>query len=154
MSRRVVVIGIGNEFRRDDGIGPAVAAELADRPGMRVRVCQEEPAALLDAWDGAALAVVIDAADGGEPGRVRTCSLDDFAQAAPVSSHDLGLRQSYELGRALGRAPESVAVVTVDVADTGHGRGLSPPVAAALPEAVRAVLIALEQSQESAHQHP
>lgn len=32
------VIGIGNELRRDDGIGPAVAAEIQHRdiPGVRV----------------------------------------------------------------------------------------------------------------------
>ncbi len=150
-----VVIGIGNPFRRDDGIGPAVAAGLAahDLPGTRVLTCAAEPAALLDAWEGAALAVLIDAAAGGQPGRVRTSSLEDLAEAAPVSSHDLGLRQAYDLGRALGRAPESVVVVTVDVADTGHGQGLSPAVRAALPEALSAVLALVgEQADESAHQ--
>ena len=28
MTSRVVVIGVGNEFRHDDGIGPAVVARL------------------------------------------------------------------------------------------------------------------------------
>ncbi len=152
-----VVIGIGNPLRRDDGIGPAVAAGLAahDLPGTRVLTCPAEPTALLDAWEGAALAVLIDAVAGDRPGRVRTCSLADLAEAAPVSSHDLGLRQAYELGRALGRAPASVVVVTVDVADTGYGQGLSPAVAAALPEAMRAVVALLgEQADESAHQKP
>ena len=152
-----VVIGIGNPFRRDDGIGPAVAADLASHnlPGIRVLTCAAEPAALLDAWEGSALAVLIDAAAGEQPGRVQTCSLQDLAEATPVSSHDLGLRQAYELGRALGRAPESVVVVTVDVADTGHGQGLSPAVAAALPAAVRAVVAILgDQADESAHQKP
>ena len=152
-----VVIGIGNPLRRDDGIGPAVAAGLAahDLPGTRVLTCPAEPTALLDAWEGAALAVLIDAVAGDRPGRVRTCSLADLAEAAPVSSHDLGLRQAYELGRALGRAPASVVVVTVDIADIGHGQGLSPAVAAALPEAMRAVVALLgEQADESAHQKP
>ncbi len=152
-----VVIGIGNPLRRDDGIGPAVAAGLAghDLPGTRVLTCAAEPTALLDAWEGAALAVLIDAVAGDRPGRVRTCSLVDLAEAAPVSSHDLGLRQAYELGRVLGRAPESVIVVTVDVADTGHGQGLSPAVAAALPDAVCAVVALLgQQADESTHQNP
>lgn len=155
-----VVIGIGNSFRRDDGVGPAVAAELIarDPAGVRVITCAAEPAALLDAWDGAALAVLVDAvlvdaAAGDEPGRVRRCSLDDLVDAAPVSSHDLSVRQAYELSRVLGRAPRSVVVVTVDVADISHGRGLSPAVHAALPDAVRAVLaVVLEQADEAAHQ--
>lgn len=157
-----VVIGIGNPLRRDDGIGPAVAAALAahDLCGIPVLTCAAEPTALLDAWEGAALAVLVDAvlvdaAAGDQPGRVRTCSLADLVEAAPVSSHDLGVRQAYELGRALGRAPESVVVVTIDVADTGHGQGLSPAVAAALPEALRAVCAVIgEQADESAHQKP
>lgn len=133
-----VVIGIGNAFRRDDGIGPAVAAQLAIR-GIPAVTCPAEPTAILDAWDDAALAVVVDAADGGVPGRIRQCTVDDLADSAPVSSHDLGLRQTYELGLMLGRAPGSLVIVTVDTADTGHGVGLSPAVAAALPGAVRLV---------------
>lgn len=151
-----VVIGLGNSFRRDDGIGPAVAAAVDARgmPGVHV-VCAADTTAILDAWAGARLAVVVDAVIGGTPGQVRQCALDDLAEDAPVSSHELGLRQTYELGRALGRAPRSVVVVTVDADDTGHGERLSPAVAAALPEAVGAVLrILVEQGQEAAHQQP
>ena len=102
-----VVIGIGNELRRDDGVGPAVAAELdaAGLPGVRVRTCAAEPAALLDAWAGAGRTVLVDAAAGNEPGRVRVGTLSDFVGHSAVSSHDMDLRQAYELGRALGRQP-------------------------------------------------
>jgi hydrogenase maturation protease len=46
MSDDVVVIGIGNDFRRDDGVGLAVAEELAKRnlPGVRVVTAIGEPA--------------------------------------------------------------------------------------------------------------
>lgn len=148
------VIGIGNSFRRDDGVGPAVVTALdGDCAGVRVLTCAAEPAAILDACDGAALAVLVDAAVGTRPGRVSVCGLDDLAPSRPVSSHELSLHQTFELGRALGRAPRSVVVVSVGVADTGHGRGLSPSVFAALPEAVRVVRAVLaEQIEESADQ--
>ena len=147
-----VVIGIGNAFRRDDGIGPAVAAQLAAR-GVSAVTCPAEPTAILDAWAGSALAVLVDAAGGGVPGRIRQCTIEDLADAAPVSSHDLGLRKTYELGLMLGRAPGALVVVTVDVADTGHGVGLSPAVADALPGAVRLVEGILgRQSEKSADQ--
>ena len=70
---RAVVVGIGNPHRRDDGVGPAVAARVAARrlPGVRVIDCAAEPAALLEAWAGAPLAVLVDAVSGGVPGRVR-----------------------------------------------------------------------------------
>lgn len=153
---RAVVIGLGNTFRRDDGVGPAVAAAVEGMglAGVRV-VCPGESAGIIDAWDGAALAVVVDAAAGGTPGRVRQCDLDALAGETPVSSHELSLRQTHDLARVLDRAPGRVVVVSVDVADTGYGMGLSAAVAAALPDAVRVVERVLgEQVQETRHQQP
>ena len=70
-----VVIGIGNNFRRDDGVGLAVAEEVAKRgmPGVRVVTAIAEPSAILDAWSNTRLAVVVDAAmgEGLSPGRIR-----------------------------------------------------------------------------------
>ena len=70
-----VVIGIGNTYRRDDGVGLAVADELAKRdlPGVRMVTAIGEPGAILEAWSGVALAVVVDAAleEGSTPGRIR-----------------------------------------------------------------------------------
>lgn len=152
-----VVIGIGNPYRRDDGIGPAVAAAVGNLalPGVRVLACAGEMTQILDGWAGVATAVVVDATAGGTPGRVRRCGLDDFVDGTPFSSHELSLRTTYELACALGRAPDSVVVVTVDVADTDHGEGLSPAVAAALPHAVDAVLgVLVEQAHEAGHQKP
>ncbi len=150
-----VVIGLGNTFRRDDGVGPAVVAavDAMQLPGVRV-ACAAEMTVLLDAWDSAALAVVVDAAVGATPGSVRRCELAELGGETPVSSHGFSLTQTYELARALGRAPVRLVVVSVGVADTGHGAGLSPAVEAALPEAARVVRWAVEQAEETGHQQP
>lgn len=153
MIRDAVVIGIGNPDRRDDGVGPAVAEAVRGTPGIDVLTCPAEPTAMLDAWDGRPLAVLVDAAAGGTPGQVRAGGLDEVSAASTnaVSSHDLNLGQTYELARVLDRAPQAVVVVTVDIGDTrdtGHGEGLSPAVAAALPEAVRVVRRVLAQHAE------
>ena len=49
-----VVIGVGNEFRRDDGAGPAVVARLrAHVPDdVCLLVSDGEPAGLIEAWAG------------------------------------------------------------------------------------------------------
>lgn len=153
MTGAAVVIGVGNTFRRDDGVGPAVADRIASLglPGVRVLNCAAEPTAILDAWHGMTRAVLVDAVDAGadgHPGRVRTCTFDEVAESTSLSSHDLNLRQTYELGRALDRVPDSVTVVSIDIADAGHGSGLSPAVQTALPEAVRAVLAVLGGERE------
>ena len=58
-----VVIAIGNEFRRDDGAGPAVLRQLRDLvpSGVDLVLSDGEPARLVEAWTGAALAIVVDA---------------------------------------------------------------------------------------------
>lgn len=156
----MVVIGVGNTHRRDDGVGPAVAAAVAaDCPaGVRVVTCVVEPTAILDAWDGADLAVVIDAAGGDDamPGRVRRAAIEEVAGSSALTSHDLNLVQTYELARVLDRAPRRVVVVSVDAADLGHGDGLSPAVAQAIPRAVAVVRAELagHPVQEALHQSP
>lgn len=157
MKSGAVVIGVGNTFRRDDGIGPAVAAAIARRrpPGVTVLSCAGEMTQIMDAWADARVAVVVDAATGGEPGEVRRCGLDDFVDATPYSSHELSLRTTFDLAQALDRAPAAVVVVTVGVTDTGHGEGLTPPVADALDRAADVVLgILVEHGQEAADQQP
>lgn len=138
---RVVVIGVGNEFRRDDGVGPAVVArmrELQAGPvlpaGIRMTVCDGDPGRLIDLWEGTRLAVVIDAArvSPGQPGRVHRVDLDGPArrlQPATASTHGLGLGEAIELARALGRMPGRLVVYAVEGADRSIGCGLTPVVA-------------------------
>ncbi len=135
-----VVIGLGNRYRRDDGVGVVAADELnrLALPGVRVVTDIVEPMSLLEAWSGAGLAVVIDAAVGAPaaPGRVRRCGLSDVATCDGLSSHGFDLVRTHALGEALGRAPGDLALLTVEVADTGHGTGLTPGVERAVPELV------------------
>jgi hydrogenase maturation protease len=71
------------------------------------------------------------------PGRVRRCNLRDAVAAAEgFSSHGVDIGRSYPLGRALGRVPDALVMFTIEVADTGHGIGLTPQVAGAVPEVV------------------
>lgn len=135
---RVVVVGLGNRYRRDDGVGVAVAAAVRGLAWPNVVVTSDiaEPTALLEAWTGAGLAVIIDAAVAApaNPGRIHRYPLDEVPrQADGLSSHGIDVGGTHALARALGRAPGSVVVIAVEAADTGDGEGLSPPVARAAP---------------------
>jgi len=133
---RVVVIGVGNAYRRDDGAGLALAGRLVRSPGVEVVRCEDEPTRLLEAWAGADLALVVDAvSSGAEPGTVHR--LDASCRPLPAavfrgSTHALGLGEAIELARALGRLPGRLLVYGVEGADFGTGEGLSPAVTAAL----------------------
>jgi hydrogenase maturation protease len=145
MTARAVVVGIGNEDRGDDGVGPAVARALSDRdvPGLRV-VTSAEPLDLLDDDLAADVLVVVDAACSGRvPGTVLV--LDARREPLPVwagagGTHAFGLAAVVELLAALGRLPERLLLVAVEAHAFDPGAALSPPVRAAVPAAADAVL--------------
>jgi hydrogenase maturation protease len=143
-----VVIGIGNPFRRDDGIGPEVAAHILEQrlPGVHVIISDGEPAGLLEAWEGADLAVVVDAIQRvpASPGSIHRLTVSQMeAGGTAASSHGLGVPEAIRLGRALERLPRQIVILAVEGADTGPGTGLSNAVAAAVPQAVAAVMTEL-----------
>ena len=142
-----VVIGIGNEFRRDDGAGPAVIGRLrAAAPKARLVVSDGDPAGLIEEWSAASLAIVIDAvradpARPPDPGRTLLLEAGQaIGDARTVSSHGLGLRAALDLAEALGRLPGRLIVHGIEVAECGYGAGLSPAVAAGVERVSSAVL--------------
>jgi hydrogenase maturation protease len=143
------VIGIGNEFRRDDGAGPAVIAQLRGRVpvGVHLVITDGEPTRLIDAWTGAALAVVVDAvrvfgSQPPRPGRVHRFVLDRPGPGTgrPASSHGFGLDDAIALALALDRMPGRLIVHAIEAADLSQGTGLTPAVAAAVGIAAAAIL--------------
>jgi hydrogenase maturation protease len=141
---RAVLIGVGNSYRRDDGIGPAIVAAIAESqpPGVRLTVSAGEPSELLDAWSGVPLAVVVDAVlcDPPAPGQIHRSTVNQAAPGtASASTHGLGIPDAVRLAEALDRTPHQLVVFAVEAADVGFGLGLSPAVAASLPELTRAV---------------
>jgi len=152
--RRVVVVGMGSEYRRDDGAGQAVVDEVvASRQDIPPVGPIAEPLDLLGLWDGADLAIVIDAVhSGAEPGTVQLIELDEAANGRPdggppgtTSTHGIGLAGVLRLARAVGSAPQRVVVVGIEGDDFGHGTGLTPAVGRAVPHAARHVIKLIEE---------
>lgn len=149
---KVVIISLGNRFRGDDGIGPVVADRMktnaARHPDGTIAGCTlaegtGDAMALVSAWEGAALAVVIDAAvSGTAPGTVRRMEAGTEAlpkDLARCSSHGLGLSEAVELGKALERLPGRLVIFAVEAATFEQGAAMSQEVAAAADEVVRNV---------------
>jgi len=137
-----IVIGVGNPYRRDDAVGLLVADFVARRGGHAVQ-CDGEPAGLLLAWEGADLAVVVDAVvcEPSTPGRVHRTTVEELPSAhGGTSSHGLGIPDAVALATAVGRMPRQLVVYAVEAADVDLGVGLSEQVALALPTLVDQVL--------------
>jgi hydrogenase maturation protease len=153
---KVVVAGLGSAYRGDDAVGPLVAALAVAQTRAAVDIGPvEDPMDLLTSWDGADLAVVVDAVRaGGRIGRVSSIELDDagaaMARGPSTSTHGIGLAGVLRLARAVGRSPRRVVLVAVEGEDFSLGQGLSVAVAAAVPDAVRRVVELIEEVGECA----
>ena len=120
----VLVIGYGNTLRGDDGIGPAVAAEVAalGLPGVRVVVAHQLTPELAADLADVRLAVFVDAAVGGPP---VTADRLDPAAAPGAMTHAADPRGLLALcALAYGRCPEAW-LVTAAGADFDLRDGLS-----------------------------
>jgi hydrogenase maturation protease len=149
--RRRALIGIGNPWRRDDGVGVAVvqAVEATLPPDVEVAAVTGDLTRALSVWADGDPAVVVDGVrSGAPPGTISRLEADDLVAAGPAggglsSSHALGLADALAIGRAVGAVPRRLVVLNVEVAATAHGDQLSPAVAAAVPKVasqVRALL--------------
>lgn len=153
-----VVIALGARHRGDDGIGAMVAAALRERraPCRIVESC-DDSLALLNAWDGMALAIVVDAAvSGATPGTVHR--LDDtqapaVKDLARCSSHGLGLAEAMQLGRVLGRLPARLVVFAVEAKSFDIGAGVSPELAAKVPAVAREIALELAAFERHRRTH-
>jgi hydrogenase maturation protease len=150
---RTVVIGVGNPLRGDDAAGVAVAELLRPRvpDGVEVVSCNEEPSRLMEAWDGAESVVLVDTVSSGEPpGTLHRFDAGEEAVPARTfrsSTHAIGITETIELARALGRLPRRVRLYGIEAAGFTTGAELTPAVESAVAFLVKDVLHDLEEKR-------
>lgn len=137
----VVIIGIGNTLRRDDGIGPLTldAIRRDPLPGCDIVELDGEATRVIETWRDRNVAIVVDAVCTGAPaGTMHDLTADDIKHAGitttATSSHFAGLAEALALGRSLDRLPRKLRVLGIEPGDLKRGFGLSPPVAAMIDE--------------------
>jgi hydrogenase maturation protease len=150
---RTVVIGVGNPLRGDDAAGVAVAERLRPRvpDGVEVVACNEEPSRLMEAWEGADRVVLVDTvSSGAPPGTLHRFEAGEEAVPARTfrsSTHAIGIADTIELARALGRLPHRVRVYGIEAGGFTTGAGLTPAVESAVAFLVKDVLTDLEEER-------
>ena len=71
--QKVLVVGIGSEYRNDDSVGLVVAREIHEKlfPSVTVKEESGEGAALMEAWQGYETVILVDAiSSGAKPGTI------------------------------------------------------------------------------------
>lgn len=146
MTSPILVIGIGNEYRHDDGVGLVVARELRAKnlPNILVSESSGDGAALMEAWEAAQSVVLIDAASSGAaPGGIYR--FDASTQSIPTSfsfhsTHAFGVVEAIGLARALDQLPPRLLVYAIEGKNFTAGTGLSPQVVEAVQKVVEQVI--------------
>jgi hydrogenase maturation protease len=150
---RTVVIGVGNALRGDDAAGMLVAEQLRPRvpEGVEVVCCNEEPSRLMETWDGAESVLLIDTvASGSRPGTLHRFDAGEDAVPARTfrsSTHAIGVADTIELARALGRLPRRVRIYGIEAGGFETGAELTPAVESAVAFLVKDLLRDLEEER-------
>jgi hydrogenase maturation protease len=146
MNEKTVVIGLGNLYMRDDGVGIRVAQDLKKKElgeNVSVQEFPEMDLTVIEKLHGASTVIVVDAVRGGkEPGTVSKFAFvprrDDLTELP--SLHSLELSDVLDLASSTGILTCPVVIVGVEPKDDSLGNGLSPEVEAAVPKAIEAVI--------------
>jgi hydrogenase maturation protease len=140
------IIGVGQQWAGDDGVGLAVIRRVRELQGSFDLVEVDEPTRLVDLLtDGVDKVVMVDALHDAPAGRVL---MVDSRRGDPrarhlLSTHGVGVMEAIELARIAhpDRVARRIFIVGVTIAQTSRtGEGLSPAVKAAVPEAAEKVL--------------
>lgn len=155
----LLVAGLGNRLRGDDGVGPWVASELLSRlgtntPGVRIWAECQEPLRLLELWTAPTTVLLIDAVRSGTPPGTLLCvRLPTRRRPAPKhwgrsqteigvrgSSHALGLAAAIALGQTLRQMPAQLLVYGIQIGSDAPGPSLTPAVQRAAQRLVEMLL--------------
>jgi hydrogenase maturation protease len=142
------LVGYGNPLRSDDGVGPVVARQFLDAvealmgeaaKEVRVIAVPQLVPELAEAFSEAERVVLVDASRGEAPGVIRVRRVEPSAATGEpmIHAYDPSTLSAWA-AKLYGRAPE-MHVVAVGAETFAFGEGLSPDVAAAVPEILSTV---------------
>jgi hydrogenase maturation protease len=138
---RRLAIGVGNDFRGDDGAGLSVIRRIRDNPPPGAVTYEEngDGTRLIDSWEAFEDVVIVDAASSGKPpGTVfRFDALSDSIPEGLLrgcSTHTMGTGAVIELARTLNRLPSRLTVYGIEGRTFAIGAVMSPEVLKAIDD--------------------
>lgn len=134
MKMKTLLIGIGNEYRRDDAVGLIIARRVQEKAlkTITVREASGEGAALMEAWKEAQTVILVDAVcSGAEAGTIHRIEAREQPLPAKFfhySTHAFSVAEAIELARVLNQLPPRLIVYGIEGKNFAAGVGLSPEV--------------------------
>ncbi len=150
--RRILICGVGNKLKRDDGLGPFVIEQLEDTPmpeGVDVADYGISGFKCALKLEGYNKVIFVDAISlpGFEPGRLHRLKINkDKLMKSPrlsdfsLSMHETDLERIMATAAVLNIYPDEVVIIGCEPSDTAVGLGLTKPVEAAVPKIIELIL--------------
>lgn len=139
MAKRCLLLALGNDILKDDGVGLAAARVLRSEFKETVDIVEAPGTglALLELLSGYDRALLLDAIFTGSapPGTVLEFWREDFQKAAAPSAQYVGLPEVLRQAESLGlEFPRELRILAVEVENPFESRGtMSPATRGALP---------------------
>ncbi|MBT5868594.1 MAG: hydrogenase maturation protease [Nitrospinaceae bacterium] len=129
-----LIIGVGNVYRNDDGVGILIVRKLKNRVSDYSHVKEQsgEGTSLMDAWSGYGRVCIVDAVSSGSPAGI-IHRMDVSSESIPAnffscSTHSFGVAEAIELARTLGQLPSQLQLYGIEGGDFQPGEFLSAEV--------------------------
>jgi len=150
----ILIAGIGNIYRRDDGVGILVARAIKDRintntkSGINVDIVEmNDPSLLIDILQSYDKAIIIDAVMGNSMDRIGTIHtlsyrdiIDNSGDEIVTSTHTIDLRELVMLIGMIYNDDKDLILIGIEGHDFGMGEGLSPELKYRIDGIVSAVI--------------
>jgi hydrogenase maturation protease len=146
---RILIAGIGNRLKGDDGFGPRVIDLLSSRKlpdGVEARDFGTAGLTIATELSDYDVAIFLDAAENqGEPGSLQRSRLevqagiDESAELAKLTLHEVGLEGLLKFSKSIGTLPGKVYLIGCKPKLIVPTLELSPEVEAAVEEAASMV---------------
>ena len=152
---KTIVVGLGNPFLTDDGVGVKVAYHVEERLGnnipdnLTITEASVGGLRLMELLEGYDRAVIIDAIqtqNGHQPGSIYPMDLDKLRSISPTqhssSAHDTSLVTALAAGKHMGmKLPDDVIIFAVEVENIhDFSEQPTPAVSDAIPKVTEMVL--------------
>jgi hydrogenase maturation protease len=150
----IVIIGIGNLLKQDDGIGLHAVRYLQGKVPEGVELVEGSTYAadLLPALESRSTAIFIDGLEAGEePGAVFRFTPQELLRPRSkrsISVHDFGVLELLDAALLLDQSPDEIVIIGVQVKELGTGIELSEELERALPQIHRLVLEEIAKAQK------
>ena len=142
---KVLVIGIGNILRSDDGLGPTVIKQLKQESwssDILLVDCGTCPLAHLEQLSISRYLIIIDAIKNEQPaGTVHQFYLEEIKKndTLNTTTHSYSMTQVIALAREINNLPQEIIYYGIEPATLDWGTEFSHSVREAIPQLIRKV---------------